>query len=398
MATDVIRIRSDTRSRTAYGVIVFLLLAANLRPALTSVGPLLEAIRSDLGLSDTAAGLLATMPLLIFAGFSPFARLGQVLGMERTLAACLASIVAGIALRSQGSVAALFAGTVIFAIGIGIANVLVPGMIKRDFPQQVGTMTTAHVMVMTLSGAFATGLAVPIAAHSASGWRLSLAVWAVFAALTLALWLPEARTANRPAEARGPQAATAAKPIWRCATAWHVTVFMGQQFLIYYVTINWVPLFLADHGQSATQAGWLLTLFSVMAFAVGAVTPALLRRGRDQRALAVSASLVTALAILGLLLVPSLASLWLLVCGSSFGITFILAFALIGMRTSDHRRAAELSTMSQATAYLIAAAGPLAFGWLRDASAGWTIPMASLLAVAILQSAVGYGAGREAQA
>jgi CP family cyanate transporter-like MFS transporter len=173
---------------------------------------------------------------------------------------------------------------------------------------------------------------------------------------------------------------------------------MGQQFLIYYVMINWVPLFLADHGQSAAQAGWLLTLFSVMAFAVGAVTPALLRRGRDQRALAVTASLVTALSILGLLLAPSLASLWLLVCGSSFGVTFILAFALIGMRTSDHRRAAALSTMSQATAYLIAAAGPLAFGWLRDASAGWTVPMASLLAVAIIQSAVGYSAGREAQA
>jgi CP family cyanate transporter-like MFS transporter len=187
MTTDVIAIRSETRSRTAYGVIVFLLLVANLRPALTSVGPLLEALRSNLGLSDTAVGLLATMPLLIFAGLAPFARLGQVLGMERTLAACLAFIVAGIALRSQGSVAALFAGTVIFAIGIGIANVLVPGIIKRDFPQHVGAMTTAYVMVMTLSGALATGLAVPIAAHFAGGWRLSLAVWAVFAALTLAL-------------------------------------------------------------------------------------------------------------------------------------------------------------------------------------------------------------------
>jgi cyanate permease len=64
------------------------------------------------------------------------------------------------------------------------------------------------------------------------------------------------------------------------------------------------------------------------------------------------------------------------------------------MRTSDHRRAAALSTMSQATAYLVAAAGSVAFGWLRD-STGWTLPMVSLLAVAIIQSAAGYGAGRE---
>jgi CP family cyanate transporter-like MFS transporter len=329
------------------------------------------------------------LPLLIFAGFSPLGGLGQVLGIERTLAVCLTLIASGIALRSQGSVAALFGGTVIFAIGIGIANVLVPSIIKRDYPQQVGTMTTVYVMVMSLTGALATGLAVPIAEHFAGGWRLSLAVWALFAVVTLALWLPEAWKPNQSVEARRPNGAIDAKPIWRSVTAWQVTVFMGLQFLIYYVTISWVPLFLADHGKSATQAGWLLTLFSVMAFAVGAIAPALLRRGRDQRALAVIASLATALSVLGLLLVPSLAGLWLFVFGSSFGMTFILAFALIGMRTSDHRRAAALSTMSQATAYLIAAIGPVAFGWLRDSSTGWTVPMVSLLAVAIIQSAVG---------
>src|SRR5579862_9422481 len=117
MATETIPTRSQTRSlRAAYGAIALLLLAANLRPALTNVGPLLAMIRSSLGLSGAAAGLLTTLPLLIFAGFAPFARLCQVLGMERTLAGCLTLIVAGIALRSQGSVAALFGGTVVFAI------------------------------------------------------------------------------------------------------------------------------------------------------------------------------------------------------------------------------------------------------------------------------------------
>lgn len=398
MTTEAIRARSDIRSpKAAYSVMVFLLFAANLRPPLTSVGPLLEAIRSNLGLSGTTAGLLTTLPLLIFAGFSPFARVGQALGIERTLAVCLALIAAGIALRSEGSVPALFGGTAVFAAGIGIANVLMPVVIKRDFPHQVGPMTTAYVMVMTLTGALATGLAVPISLHFADGWRLSLAMWAVFATLTLVLWLPETRKANHSVEAPRPEAAAAAKPIWQSATAWHVTIFMGLQFLVYFVTISWVPLFLTEHGETAAQAGWLLTLFSVMAFAAGAITPALLHRGRDQRVLAVTASLVTAFSIVGLLLAPSLAGFWLFVFGGSFGVTYILAFALIGMRTSDHRRAAALSTMSQATAYLIAAAGPVVFGWLRDAT-GWTIPMMALLAVAVIQSVVGYSVGRQGQA
>jgi hypothetical protein len=188
--------------KISYGVLAFFLVVANLRPALTGVGPLLESIQSGLGLSGTAAGLLPALPLLIFAGFSPLARLGNVFGIERTLAGCLALVVVGIALRSQGSITALFGGTVIFAIGIGIANVLVPSVIKRDFPDQVGGMTTAYVMVMTLAGAVATGLAVPLAAHLAGGWRASLAVWAAFAALAWLCWLPQAQKANVSVPAR----------------------------------------------------------------------------------------------------------------------------------------------------------------------------------------------------
>jgi MFS transporter, CP family, cyanate transporter len=380
--------------KISYGLVAFFLLVANLRPALTSVGPLLAAIRSSLGLSGAAAGLLPTLPLLIFAAFSPFAGLGRVFGIERTLAGCLALVVAGILLRSQGSIAALFGGTVVFAIGIGVANVLVPSLIKRDFPHQVASMTTAYVMVMSLTGAVATGLSVPLSAHSTGGWRSSLAVWAAFAALALLGWLPQARKATTPVA--GVQDGSAIEtPIWRSAVAWQVTIFMGLQFLIYYVTISWVPLFLVDHGQSAVTAGWLLTLYQVMSFAAGAVAPVLMRRGRDQRALAVGASLVTALSIAGLWAAPRLAGLWLFVCGASFGITFILAFALIGMRSRDHRRAVSLSTMSQATAYLIAAAGPVGFGFLHDHAAGWTIPMLSFLAIALAQTVAGFGAGRQ---
>jgi MFS transporter, CP family, cyanate transporter len=395
MSSIILPIKVAPRSiKISYGFIAFFLLVANLRPALTSVGPLLESIRSSLGLSSTAAGLLPTLPLLIFAAFSPFARLGRVFGIERTLAGCLVLVVTGILLRSQGSITALFGGTVVFATGIGIANVLVPSLIKRDFPHRVGSMTTVYVMVMSLTGAAATGLSVPLSGHATGGWRFSLAVWAAFAALALVCWLPQARRATAPAP-QPRHGGAVETPIWRSVAAWQVTIFMGLQFLIYYVTISWVPLFLVDHGHSAAAAGWLLTLYQVMSFAAGAVAPALMRSGRDQRALAVAASLVTALCIVGLLAAPRFAGLWLLVCGASFGITFILAFALIGMRSSDHRRAASLSTMSQATAYLIAAAGPVAFGFLHDHSTGWTIAMLGLLAIALIQAVADSGAGRQ---
>jgi CP family cyanate transporter-like MFS transporter len=388
-------IAAQSRSfRISYGVFAFFLVAANLRPPLTNIGPLLDPIRHSLGLSSTATGLLAALPLPIFACFAPFARLGFVLGIERTLAGCLGLITAGIALRSQGSVAALFGGTAILAVGIGIANMLMPSVIKRDFPHHVGSMTTAYVMVMSLAGAIATGLSVPLSDYLTGGWQASLAIWAVFAGMALLLWLPEA---CKPAEtliARPTDYQDAGAPIWRSALAWQVTLFMGLQFLVYYVMLGWMPLFLADQGVTPARAGWLLTLYQVVAFGSGFIAPPLLQRGGDQRAVAVLSCLVTALATCGLLLAPGLAAVWLFILGLSFGISFILAFAFIGMRAQDHRRAASLSTLSQGIAYLVAAAGPPAFGWLHDLTRHWAIPMASLAAIALMQAVAGYGAGR----
>ncbi|MBO0753612.1 MAG: MFS transporter [Bradyrhizobiaceae bacterium] len=387
-----IETRPPRSFKLSYPVLAFLLLAANLRPALTGVGPVLEEIRSNLALSGAAAGLLATLPLLMFGCCSPFARVALVFGLERTLAGCLALTAVGIALRSQGTVAALFGGTVLFAAGIAVANVLMPSLIKRDFPHRIESMTTAYLMVMSLTAATATGIAAPLADHLAGGWRSSLAVWAVLAALTLLYWLPKVRYAEAPAAQK--QAEYASKPLWRSALARQITVFMGLQSLIYYVTLAWMPGYLADHGVSRSESGFLLTLSQLVGFAVGFVAPVLLRRGADQRALAVCASLTTAACVLGLAAAPRLAGLWLTVFGASLGITFILAFALIGMRTKDYLQAASLSAMAQATGYLIAATGPFAFGWLHDFTADWTVPMAGLAAVTLVEAAVGLGAGR----
>jgi MFS transporter, CP family, cyanate transporter len=378
--------------KLSYSILTFLLLAANLRPALTGVGPVLQEIRSSLALPGAAAGLLAALPLLMFGGCSPLARVALVFGLERTLAGCLALTAAGIALRSEGSAAALFGGTVIFATGIAVANVLMPSLIKRDFPRQIESMTTAYLMVMSLTAAAATGVAAPLADHLAGGWRSSLAVWAVFAALTLLCWLPKLRTPGVPGTEKRPERPT--RPLWRSPLAWQITFFMGLQSLIYYVTIAWMPMYLADHGVSRSESGLLLTLSQVVGFAVGFVAPTLLRRGPDHRPLAVAASLITALCVLGLAVAPRLAGLWLTVFGASLGMTFILAFALIGLRTSDHRQAASLSAMAQATGYLVAATGPVAFGWLHDLTAGWTAPMAGLVAVTAIEAAVALGAGR----
>jgi len=386
------KIKRPQPGTVSYGVLAFLLVAANLRPALTSVGPVLQEITADLNLTGAAGGLLAALPLLIFGGFSPFARAGLAFGLERTLALCLVLTAAGIALRSSGSTATLFGGTVIFASGIAVANVLIPSLIKRDFPRQIERMTTSYLMVISLTAAVATGLAAPLADVLPGGWRSSLAVWAAFAALTLLAWLPRLRNA---ASGPPPKPLQEGKPVWRSQVAWRITLYMGLQSLVYYVVLSFMPLYLADHGVARSVSGLWLTVSQAVGFSIGFVAPTLMRHGPDQRILATAPPVCTALAIVGLAFAPHLGFVWLVVFGASLGLTFILAFALIGMRTRDHREAASLSAMAQSAGYLIAAAGPFAFGWLHDLTAGWTVPMAGLVAIAAIEAIVGLGAGRD---
>src|ERR671912_1029527 len=181
-----------TRLRSFLLILGIVLLAANLRPALTVVAPLIGQIRADTGMSNGEAGLLTTLPLLAFGLLSPVApRVARRFGMERVLLAGLLVLVAGILLRWAGSVAALFLGTVVLGAAIAVSNVLLPSLVKREFPEHAGLMTSVYSTSLGISAAFAAGVSVPLAQLAGIGWRGALAVWAIPALLAGVAWLPQ---------------------------------------------------------------------------------------------------------------------------------------------------------------------------------------------------------------
>ncbi|WP_338666016.1 MFS transporter [Pararoseomonas sp. SCSIO 73927] len=368
------------------------LLAANLRPALTGVGPLVEQIRQATGLSLTEAGLLNSLPLLALGAFAPLAHLGRRLGMERTLVAALLLLCAGLLIRSHGSVEALFVGSACLAAGIAIGNVLVPGIIKRDFPDRVRGMTTVYAITLGLTAAIASGLAVPLSALLPGGWRAALAVWAIPAAVALLVWLPPATlSASEPGTSRGSGAVSP----WRSRLGWLVTAFMGLQSLMFYVTVAWFPTILQGNGFSPAEAGLLMTLFQLVGLAVSAMMPALLRRAKDQTRYASAGSAAMAVSVVGILVLPQAAYLWLTIMGLGGGACLTLALAFISLRSANHHEAASLSVMSQTVGYMVAAAGPIGFGLLHDATGSWSVPLVLLAAAGLLQAFVGFGAGQD---
>ncbi|GED00209.1 hypothetical protein KVA01_23630 [Kocuria varians] len=168
-----------------------LLLGANLRAGITAVGPVLPQIEHQVGLSAFQASLLVSLPLVAFAVVSPFApRIAEALGLERTLGCALAVLAVGIVVRSVPGPGLIWVGTLLLGAAIAVLNVLIPSVIKRDWPQRIGPMTGVYQSVTALTAALASGLVVPVADVVPSGWRLALGMWAGLAVIGLAVFLP----------------------------------------------------------------------------------------------------------------------------------------------------------------------------------------------------------------
>jgi MFS transporter, CP family, cyanate transporter len=372
--------------------LAIVLVAANLRPAVVGVAPLLSQIQADEGLSATAAGVLTALPVLCFGLVAPAAPpLARRLGIERALLAALALLIVGFVVRSSGSLAALFAGTALLGSAIAIGNVLLPSLIKRDFAHRTGTMTGLYTMAIAGGGALAAAVTVPAVQAVGLGWRAGLGGWALFALVALLCWLPHVRRAERPARVRGPRVGG----LWRDALAWQVTAYMGLQSLAYFAVTAWLPALLVDRGYDPVVAGFLLSLCTVAGIAGATVTPMLATRGRRQRGVAVGITVLAAVGLLGVLVPIGVEPVAVILLGAAQSAALGLALTLVALRAPDAGHAAQLSGMAQTAGYVLAAAGPFAVGALRDLTGGWTVPLLLLVALLAVQGAVGVLAGRD---
>jgi len=365
-------------------------LAFNLRAPVTSVGPVLPDIVRATGLSVAAASLLTTLPSLSFGLFGPLApALGRRLGDERALLAALALLALGAGLRGLGPAPALFAGQVLACLGIALANVLLPGVVKRDLPGRGALATGLYVMSMTAGAAIAAGATAPLA-RAFGSWAAALAFWAAPGVVALLAWAPRARSGGGGAGRGG----SAARGLWTDPLAWWVTLFMGLQASLAYVVFGWLAPVLRDRGLPPVEAGLVLSVSVVAQAAAALVAPALATRGGDQRAANVGLSVLCVVALLGCLYAPlGWLWVWAVALGVTQGGLFAIALTLLVLRAPDAATAARLSGMAQGVGYLLASAGPFAAGLLHARGGPDGV---ALLCVALgLGTAIsGLGAGR----
>jgi len=378
-----------SRWRNAWWLFALILVAANLRTPIASIPPLVGPIARDLRLSAAATGMLTTLPVVCMGLFAPVGALGsRRWGRGRVVAGAVGLILAGTASRLVPGAGPLWTGTVLCGIGIAVAGALLPALVRARFPARIGPVTGLYTAGLIGGAMLAAALTEPARAAFHGSWPAALAIWAVPAAVALAVWLP--LTGGGPATA-GPHVA----PPWRDPTAWFAAFYMGGQSLMYYGALAWLAARYTAVGVPPAEAGLLLGLFSAAQLVSALALPVLAHRlGRLRLLIAASVATSTAMLVV-IALVPTAAPYpWTLLLGLGVGGQFALALTVLGSLGEGAAESAAVSGMAFFVGYLFAALGPVAAGALRDLTGGYRVPFLALAGVGVMTLAAGVAAGR----
>ncbi|NYF56356.1 MFS transporter [Micromonospora purpureochromogenes] len=370
-----------------------LLVALNLRAAVTSLGALLDEVRTGLALSGTMAGFVTTLPTIAFAGLGALTPwLVRRYPPARVLVVAMLALTVGQVLRVATDSALLFVLTSALALaGIAVANILLPMLVKQHFPHRTGLVTGAYTMALTVGTTVAAASAVPVA-HAFGSWRAGLGVWAGLAAVAVLPWVPLALRARAARRAAAPTAAPAPRVRIRperTRLGWAMAVYFGAQSLSGYAIMGWLAQLFRDAGYRPEAAGLLLAGVTALGVPVALMMPTLAGRLRTLRPLVLALTAFSTAAYLGLAVAPDgLAPLWVLLLALGQG-AFPLILTTIGLRARTAEGTVALSAFAQSTGYVIAALGPLLVGILYEATGGWTAPLGFLVAALAVQTTAG---------
>ena len=402
------------------------LVAANMRMTITGVGPLLDQIATDQQVELATLGALGAVPLLTWAIVSPLAHgISARLGMERAVTLSLIALIIGTVWRSlPGGLTNLWLGTALIGASLAVGNVLMPALIKRDFAGRLPLVMGVYTALLGGAGAISAGVVVPISAirvgDGTLGWRVALLATGAAVPIALGIWVwavakrrrdhaaataletpagptasadPEPSTAERPEPTARPRSGIGRR-IWRDPVAWWVALYMGTQSSIFFIMQTWLSPIEISRGHSAENAGLEVMLLQIIGVGSSMLVP-LFFRGRLRRSLPALIPVLGAIAIIGMLTMPALMILWICAIGIAAGASLTMSLTLMAVRARTADAATSLSGMAQGVGYLIAAAGPVSFGLLHQASGGWALSLVLVLVLCVVQVFVGFFAGRD---
>ncbi|WP_162449986.1 MFS transporter [Phytoactinopolyspora mesophila] len=371
------------------------LMSLNLRPAANALDAVIPAIRDDLGLTATVAGLLNATPGFCFVVFGLAApAVGARIGVQRTIVISLVAMVAGQLLRvAVPAVGFVFAGSILALAGMAMGNVLLPGLVRTLFPRHVPTITAMYTFCMLGGAAAASGLTVPIARSVDGDWRAGMGSWALLAALALIPWIALLVSNRNDSRSKRP-GTIQLRTLIRNPVAWSMAVLFAMQSMQAYVVTGWLSQILVDAGLDLAIAGSAVAVFVAAGLPLAAVMPPLARRQRRIPPLIVGLGASYLVGYTGLILWPAQGAwAWAVLIGMGAGM-FPLMLMMITLRARTLAGLTALSAFAQCTGYTMAMIGPFVFGFLHDLTGGWTVSILTMMASVVVMVVAGLHAAR----
>jgi len=388
-AAPLVRLRGNGFRQPGVAIAAIVLTAINLRPAIASVGPLLEDIRSALGLSNAAAGLLTTVPALCMGVFAPLAPvLSRRFGPDRALIAALVLLSATICVRATASSGLiLVASTVGIGVSIAIAGALIGPFVKSRFPHHAARVIGIYAASLSAGATLAALVSAPAAASFGS-WRAGLGMWALLPILPAALWVG---IGHSPAS-HGAVASIREPLPWRETRAWKVALFFALQNALFYSIIAWLAPLFVERGATPQAAGAALSIFTGTFLLGNLLVAAAAGRSTDRRLLLLLSSALCLIGVLGV--ATAIATTASMIAGAlGLAGAFTLGMTLPLDDAGNTASAGLRTTFTLTVGYTLGSAGPLLVGFTKDAAGNLSqgLMLLSGLASAMLVLAISLG-------
>jgi CP family cyanate transporter-like MFS transporter len=349
-------------------VAALFLVSLALRPQIIATAPLIPSIQADLGISHAVAGLLSAIPVLCMGVFAPAAAyVSGAIGARWAITGSVVLIAAGGLLRvAVPDTGVLIAFTFPVGVGIAVSGTLMPAIVKGRLAHRPAFGTGIYATGIQLGAALSAALAVPLA-HLHGGWRASLAVFSVAAAISGAAWLLFGGREKRPRVRVRPPKLPLRNP-----TAWTVSLVFAMIAVCFYGLSAWLPDAYVEHGWSEGRAGALLAVVQAVTVPTGLALPWLADRRGSRRFYLATAAAVQMVGLLGVQLFPDAGWLWAVVLGLGIGTLFPLAMTLPLDLSDDPAAAVAVTGMMLGVGYTITGAAPLVLGYVRDATGSFS--------------------------
>ncbi len=386
---------TKAQKHSALALLALVFISLVLRPPVGAMGPLLDELQAVEGYSLFQVGLLTSLPVVCF-GIGAFSgpSLVKRLTLNRAMMWVLVALFVAMVLRSFGGYVSLISFTVVIGLAIAIGNVLIPTIVREQFPNKLALVTGLYVTLLAISASLSASIAVP-SSELFGGWRMALAIWLVPTALAIIFWMPISKVSVHAEETTSATHAEERRAVLVSPLAWAIVAFFGLQSAGFYAILNWLPSLLIDRGYTAIEAGTLLGLCTSIGIPTGFLISMVIKRFKSLSFLAVFVSLFTLAGLVILLVAPDLAVLACVVTGFGFAATFPLSLTLVGSRASTSTQTTQLSALAQGWGYLIAAIGAFVFGYLKDLTGDWTISLWVLIGITFVQVISGAFAGKD---